>query len=264
MQVVYNIDMNRTPPTDVRRQLRKEVGFVCPVTDCENPYLEYHHFDPPWSERQHHEPSGMIALCAEHHAKADSGAFTNKQLHRYKREVVSHNRIVEGRFDWLRHNLLAVVGEFIYWETDINLIYKGNPVIWFKRDEDGHLLLNVKMLTTSDEPRTIIEDNDWLSSGNPEDIVCPPSGRLLEVKYANGDRLRIEFKELKSETEAKKRYSNMNLHERGISFPITVVEVQNAIAGAGICFERPETTLPGGNIFKNIFISDCSSGIEIS
>ena len=73
--------VNRTPPPEVRRELRREVGFGCPVRDadgvrCGNPYLYYHHFDPPWATEEHHNPAGMIALCGEHHPKADAGTFT--------------------------------------------------------------------------------------------------------------------------------------------------------------------------------------------
>jgi hypothetical protein len=37
----------RRPPMDVIRLLRSEVGFCCPVEGCGNPYLTWHHFDPP-------------------------------------------------------------------------------------------------------------------------------------------------------------------------------------------------------------------------
>lgn len=56
--------MNRTPPEPVREILRKEVNFGCPIEGCGSPYLEYHHFDPPWHEREHHDPQGMIH-CVE-------------------------------------------------------------------------------------------------------------------------------------------------------------------------------------------------------
>ena len=39
--------MNRTPPKKVIQTLRQEVGFGCPIPNCGNPYLEWHHFDPP-------------------------------------------------------------------------------------------------------------------------------------------------------------------------------------------------------------------------
>jgi len=75
--------MDRTPPKAVRDQLAREVNYGCAA--CGSPYLYWHHFDPPWRDRQHHEPAGMIALCGEHHAKADGGSYTVGQLHDMKR-----------------------------------------------------------------------------------------------------------------------------------------------------------------------------------
>lgn len=100
--------MNRDPLTDVKRILRKEVGFGCPVEGCGNPYLTWHHFDPTWSEKQHHDPKGMIALCREHHDKADAGAYTREQLHELKKNP--RTKDVVGKFDWMRNKLMLVAG----------------------------------------------------------------------------------------------------------------------------------------------------------
>jgi hypothetical protein len=95
--------------------LRQAQGFVCAVPDCLNPYLYYHHFDPPWEERQHNEPDGMIGLCGEHHPKADADAFTRDQLREYKRDAVEHAGEIKGRFDWLRHKIMiASAGIFLH------------------------------------------------------------------------------------------------------------------------------------------------------
>jgi hypothetical protein len=40
---VANDEPGRSPLSDVRRQLRRESGFVCAHPDCNVPYLEYHH-----------------------------------------------------------------------------------------------------------------------------------------------------------------------------------------------------------------------------
>ena len=72
--------MRREPPDSVKKILRKEVRFGCPIPGCNNPYLEWHHFDPPWAKEEHHRPEGMIALCNTHHKRADAGAFTIEQL----------------------------------------------------------------------------------------------------------------------------------------------------------------------------------------
>jgi hypothetical protein len=40
-----------TIPEEVRRMLREQVNFGCPVSDCGHPYLMDHHFDPNWARR---------------------------------------------------------------------------------------------------------------------------------------------------------------------------------------------------------------------
>ena len=91
--------MDRTPPMEVRKLLRREVGFGCPVLNCGNPYLSWHHFGPPWREKQHHDPNGMIALCVEHHAKADAGTYTKEQLHSYKQQANRCLSELKGHFE---------------------------------------------------------------------------------------------------------------------------------------------------------------------
>ena len=76
--------MNRNPPLNIKRILRQEVNYGCPVPNCGSPLLIWHHFDPLWSVKQHHNPEGMIALCTQHHPMADSGVFSSDQLRRFK------------------------------------------------------------------------------------------------------------------------------------------------------------------------------------
>jgi hypothetical protein len=241
--------MDRTPPVAVRRALRQEVGFGCPVPGCGNPYLEYHHFDPPWRLREHHEPAGMVALCAEHHSKADSGSFTTDQLRGLKRPS---DVSVRGRFDWLRNRLLVVLGGTYCYETPVILVFRGEKSIWLTPDEEGLLRLNLKMPTISTENRLALENNDWIVRGEPIDFECPPSGKLIRARYANGDDLRIEFFELTTETIAKK-YALSSTVLSEIVFPITAVELQLTVGGTNICFG------PGWSKFPGITMSGCFS-----
>src|ERR1700740_933715 len=105
--------MPRTaPPADVRRQLRAEGGFGCPVAGCGSPSLTWPHFDPPWRERQDHEPDGMIAMCLQHHKEADSGAFSDDHLRALKRDPFLRRIGAEpaGRFNWKREPLIPKEG----------------------------------------------------------------------------------------------------------------------------------------------------------
>jgi hypothetical protein len=151
------VTISRTPPTSIRQELRREVGFGCPVPNpealCGNPYLYWHHFDPPFRERAHHDPAGMIALCAEHHAKADAGAYTAEQLQEFKRGAAENAGDVRGRFEWMRRDVLWVVGGNFYYETPTILACRGDPVVWINRDDEGYLLLNLRMLSTTTDER---------------------------------------------------------------------------------------------------------------
>ena len=145
--------MTRTPPAKVRRQLRQEVGFHCPVQDCGNPYLTWHHFDPPWRIEQHQRPEGMIALCLNHAAKADVGAFTDEQLRTLKKEGRSRAHEIKGRFDWLRQSLLVIVGGNFFYESPIIFQINERPCIWLTRNGDGFLQVSFDMPSITGQPR---------------------------------------------------------------------------------------------------------------
>lgn len=254
--------MNRTPPVEVRRELRREVGFGCPVPGCGNPYLYWHHFDPPWSEEEHHNPSGMIALCGEHHPKADAGAFTKEQLHRLKTSGRSRAHEVKGRFDWMRRDLLAVVGGSMFLRVPVVLQFRDEPMIWFNRDDEGYLLLNCRMLSGSGEPRLRIQDNFWFPRGHPDEVESPPSGRKLRVGYKNGDRLSVEFFDVPASEDLFKRYPNANPHAAEvIQFPVVAVNVSFAVGGTEICFSPEKAVLPRQNLLVGGIIADCGVGV---
>lgn len=240
--------MNRTPPVKTRRKLRREVNFGCAYPNCGNPYLEWHHFDPPWSEKHHHNPEGMIALCPKHHRKADVGAFTKEQLKEFKENARTRSTEVKGKFDWLRNKMVAVVGNVGYYETLTIFEYKNQPIIWFNRDENGYLQLNLIMLTKSGKQRVVIEDNFWINKGEPKDLISPPSGKKLKVEYGNGDFFKVEFHELLNRGDVKKKYPKQNPEYWDIDFPITSVEINYRVGGTDLEFGPSSTNLGFGTI----------------
>ena len=140
----------------------------------------------------------MIALCRQHHPEADAGTYTVDQLRSFKDEARSQRLSVEGRFNWLRLDLVPVVGSNAYPGLVNILQVYGRPCVWFTRDDDDHLLLNVDYTLGLDLERVQIAENYWTASGEPIDLQCPPSGKLIEVKYDNNDYLRVEYLEMVS------------------------------------------------------------------
>lgn len=246
-------------PKAVKKELRSEVGFGCPVKGCGNPYLEYHHFDPPVNVRLHNEPVGMIALCAQHHKKADGGAYTVEQLHALKKDKANAS-LVKGNLDWLRKDLLAVVGGNFYYETPKIITIDNIDVVSLVRDEDGYLRLNINMLSLEDGERIIIEANSWENVGEPHDLRSPPQGKELEVSYSNSDYLYLRFVELNSFEQAQKRYGTDILQD--ITFPITAVEVNLTIAGTQIEL-TPSSSQFGGIQMTGGLSSYCGGGVVI-
>ena len=254
--------MTRNPPSHVKKALRAEIGFGCPVPGCGRPYLEWHHFDPPWHERHHHDAEGMIALCREHHIQADNGAFTKEQLHRFKRDGNKNWHQVSGNFSWLRNNLLVVLGGNFFYETLVILKLFAKPIIWFTRDANNYLLLNLYMLTTSGKQRAYIINNVWFNVGDEEDIECPPSAKRLKVSYPNGDLVSIEFFEIKAMAEFNKRYPGVKANGWPIVLPITAVEVTNIVANSNLIFSARKTKI-GQSHMKNCFAAYCGAGLSI-
>jgi hypothetical protein len=187
--------MNRTPPEDVRRLLRKEVGFGCPVEGCDSPYLTWHHFDPPWIERQHHEAAGMVAPCVQHHGEADHDVWTRDQLRAFKDP--GRNRATErvgGRFRWKRDRLILLAGGNWWSGCSILLRCGSVPIIWLTRDPDGYELLNLDLFDEKGTARLSLRNNDWIVDRGVEDLECAPRKTALSVKTAAlGAELSVSF-----------------------------------------------------------------------
>lgn len=81
----------------------------------------------------------------------------------------------------------------------------------FERDDEGRVLLDVNMPSTTGEPRIRIDKSDWIETGIPAGLECPAHGRLIRVRYAVGDVLVIEFEEARSEAALLERYGDSAL-----------------------------------------------------
>lgn len=246
-------------PKKIKEILREEVGFGCPVKDCGNPYLEYHHFDPPIHIKPHNDPKGMIALCAQHHKKADGNTYTVEQLHDFKMNRV-HSKQVRGNLDWLRRDLLSIVGGNLYYETPISVQIDGHNLVSFSRDASGFQRLSISMLSLRAEERLIIDENSWENIGNPVDLRSPPQGKELEIRYSNGDHLYLRFSEVENKEQLQSMFGISYNYD--FKFPITAVEINFAIGETNIDFSSSGTTVMGSRITNSV-IAYCGVGFCI-
>ena len=173
--------MNRTPPKQIREFLRKEVNYGCPVQSCGSPYLTWHHFDPPWAEKNHHNTRGMIALCAEHAAQADGGRFTKDQLVEMKKNPYVSLDKISDFYGYLRRNVVCIIGNIAY-NVESVLEINGEKVISFRVDEEGYNRLNLMIRDSEGKPILTMEDNYWTAiSRDIFDLSCSAQGKLLGI-----------------------------------------------------------------------------------
>jgi hypothetical protein len=191
--------MKRKPPSKVIRNLRQEVGFACPV--CASPFLTWHHFDPPWRERQHHNPAGMIALCPEHAAHADGGHWTVKQLRQLKRPLNLNERVTAA-WPWKPEKAVFMLGNSYYVGERALLGINGRRILGASRYSPpgfnySTVMLSVSLQDNKGRPVLTLEDN-FLSfhSAHLLEVLCPPQARSLEVKSNSGERLKLQHKRL--------------------------------------------------------------------
>jgi hypothetical protein len=144
------------------------------------------------------------------------------------------------------------------------VVFRDKPLIWFERDEKGDLLLSAHMLTISGESRMWLDANDWHLAGVPSDFESPPSGKRIDVRYSNGDRLAVVFWELENEDDAANRYKHFQRdvwHE--LPFPLSAVELLMVVGGTSLEF-GPTTTRLGGVTITGGLMKNCGAGLVFS
>lgn len=206
--------LSRDPGARVKRLLRQEVNFGCPVrysdgTGCGSPLLTYHHFDPPWKVMKSdpaasHNPDGIIALCPPHHTQADAGQWTNQQLKDFKRHPFVDD-LLRVQWPWTPETLVVRAGQALVVNGGAPLRLDGRPVIAFRA-------ASIDALGT----RTIEFDSDirdesgakWLAIQQSwfdlrlegtTDVKFTPSARQLDVHRDDQARLTLRLDRLTPE-----------------------------------------------------------------
>lgn len=192
--------MTRTPPAEIRRILREEVGFGCPVPHCRKPFLTWHHFDPPWREKEHHNPEGMIALCTEHHPGADVKKWSVAKLKELKKSASSLSP-VKARFSWVTgHHLIRLGGNYVV-GTTVPVRAGGEDII--RITENPLAGLELSFILRDMNGRPIAEMIDNMFETDPQqigDLKVDIGATNLKIKAKHSDvLLHLWFKRLSPE-----------------------------------------------------------------
>lgn len=155
---------SRDPSEKIKKLLRQEVNFGCPVrghgnNGCGCPILTFHHFDPPWSGNQVHNPDGMIALCHTHHDQADGGLWTNAQLRMIKKSPFIDD-VIKVPWPWNPETLVLKVGPVFVVRSGSALVLNGKPVLSFHPESINQL--GIKSIVFNSEVNDV-DNQSWLT-----------------------------------------------------------------------------------------------------
>lgn len=229
--------MNRTPPVDVLESLRREVNFGCPVEGCGIPYLMWHHFDPAWHIKEHHNPKGMIALCATHQALADGGRWTNDQIRLMKRKPFVTGKSISAYYGYLRKKVVCNIGNLAYDAHDV-LQINGQRVIGFAQDKQGFDRLNL-LIRGSDNSVILKMKNNFLTAFSPKlyDLRCSAQGKEFELRSKDQHtQFEMRFDDMPQSTFRSKFASknlNLLLTEMGNPASIPVWTIKGTLKWGG-------------------------------
>jgi hypothetical protein len=206
----------------------------------------------------------MIALCQNHHAQAEGGAFTAEQLRSMKKSTPPED--VKGRFSWMRNNLVVVAGNgVLFYQNPVLLQVSGQDAVWINRDQDGHLLLNIDNLPLGGRTGDLtLHNNDWTAFNRTrlQDLLSPPGGRSLDVRYQNGDRLYLEFVDHSSLSSFATASPTWAPAANDLLFPITAVTLLLKASHLHLDFNSQEFSAYGGSMV-NCVVSNNRVGIAI-
>jgi hypothetical protein len=183
-------------------QLRREVGFGCPV--CRSPFLEWHHFDPPWEKEKHWRPEGMVAMCPICHGSADrsrshAGSYSDDELRALKKSSRSSADVIANFPTWQdKESLLVRVGGF-YTDTSAPVISINEiPQIALSKNAEGLLSLTFELRNKNDDVVVKMEDN-WFTAlpSYVHDMTVTPKTQEVKVWLGQADvGLEFSFKRL--------------------------------------------------------------------
>ena len=193
-------------------QLRKEVGFGCPV--CRSPFLTWHHFAPPEHVEKHWRPEGMIALCLEHHPNADpegfgGNAYSPDELREMKKKDYSPEDVRGNFISWQKKNVLVRMGRCYATPPATVLSVNGIPQISLRRNEAGLLALSFQLRNKNDDVLVEMEDN-WFTAYPPNvhDMTVTPKTRDVKVWLDKEDvGLELSFSRISIENINRLAYS---------------------------------------------------------
>lgn len=155
--------------------------------------MTWHHFDPPWKTEKHHNPDGMIALCLNHHGRANGEEYSREQLRKWKRNPVKPE-LLKTQFGWMFSRSLIRLGGGGFADSWCDLRIEDLSVFQAKRTSAGHLAFSFQLKNKDDELIAYMEDNMFgLFPERVHDFSATASGQRIKI-WSDERKVGFEFR----------------------------------------------------------------------
>jgi len=136
----------------------------------------------------------MIALCPEHHDKADEGVITRKDLYQAKKEPYSRTIVKESDFRIPGTVASVKLGTNTFINTPRIVVIDGLEMVSAVYDA-GRRLLNVVMIDEHNNWVGIVDENEWVFDRravwdidyHPRKLTIRSKPRKIAFEMAIGD-----------------------------------------------------------------------------
>lgn len=175
-------NLERTISSEVRLKIRQKCGFGCIL--CGNVIIQYHHFNPPYSEAKEHTVEGITLLCGICHQMAHNGIYSSEFIPLADVNPFCGNR-GHAKIKIFRGNTLVPVkiGTSLIHAESI-LMYDDKLVFGFLPPEvnNGPIRLNANFTDSNGQEILKIIDNEWLIGHDCYDVQTTKSRMRIRDK----------------------------------------------------------------------------------
>jgi len=180
--------LTRDIPEPIRRSVRQRCGFGCVV--CGDPFITYHHFDPPFKDAPAHRAEGITLLCQRCHADETHHRLAPDYVRQHNAKpyclCAGHTRHCLVRSSISTGKPLTFKIGSATFDTRVVLMYEWEELISFKppEAENAPWRLSAKISDLNGRELLKIVDNEWRIGIERYDITT--CGETIEVREARG------------------------------------------------------------------------------
>jgi hypothetical protein len=213
--------LSRTIPPAVKQFVRKRCGFGCVV--CGRSIIQYHHFNPEFSDATEHTADGITLLCGTHHQETHAGIISAKQIAGHNAKPFSivngHSTGLlrpENKYLPVRFGSSTIISPCIIRYDDEVVIGLFKP-----ENDDDPILFSATFMDTMGNVTLRIEENEWQIGANNFDVAITKDE--LVIKGTNEEvvlRMRLSVDAMIVIDELRMDYRGFKIEANPGSFSV--------------------------------------------